>query len=247
MIGIYMIINQINNKVYIGQSQNIKQRWRAHRTRPFNSNSNDYEKPLYRSIRKYGLNNFIFQVLEECRIEELDEREIYWITFYDATNPEKGYNLTKGGSYTTPIKLTWEEVDKIIYYLQETNEPQEQIAKRFNISQRTVSGINLGEYWVKNDIAYPIRKKQENKCLICGKKICQSSKYCFTCSGLIQRKTKRPNRQQLKELIRTKSFIQIGKDYGVSDNAIRRWCEAEGLPSKKTIIKQYTDEEWALI
>lgn len=61
------------------------------------------------------------------------------------------------------------------------------------------------------------------------------------------RTVKRPSRDELKQLIRTKSFLQIGKMYGVSDNAIRKWCDFEKLPRKKNEINKYTDEEWALI
>ena len=57
----------------------------------------------------------------------------------------------------------------------------------------------------------------------------------------------RPTREELKNLIRNESFLSIGKKYGVSDNAIRKWCIAENLPSKKTEIKMYTDEEWSKI
>lgn len=247
MIGIYLITNQVNKKVYIGQSQNIELRWKAHRNRPFNPNSIDYEKPLYRAIRKYGLDNFTFQILEECEIKELNNREMYWIEIYHSTDKEKGYNLTKGGESGTPIKLSEAQRDQIIECLQLSNETQEQIAKKFQVSQRLVSGINLGEYWIREDIVYPIRQKQENQCLICGKKILPTSKYCLTCSGFIQRKVERPNREELKNLIKSVPFTQIGKQYGVSDNAVRKWCQSEGLPSKSSIIKKYSDEEWASI
>jgi hypothetical protein len=49
----------------------------------------------------------------------------------------------------------------------------------------------------------------------------------------------------LKSLIRNKSFVQIGRDFGVSDNAIRKWCEKFDLPRKKTDISKYSDEEWS--
>lgn len=57
----------------------------------------------------------------------------------------------------------------------------------------------------------------------------------------------KPSREVLKSQIRTMPFLQIGKLYGVSDNAIRRWCDKYGLPRKVTDIKQYSDEEWEKI
>ena len=57
----------------------------------------------------------------------------------------------------------------------------------------------------------------------------------------------RPDREVLKRLIRTTPFLQIGEMCGVSDNAIRKWCKAENLPTKVSLIKQISDEEWAQI
>ena len=93
MIGIYKIENLINGKIYIGQSTNISQRWKAHRNRPFNENSESYDCPLYRAIRKYGIENFSFVVLEETTKEELNEKEKNWIASYNSNNPENGYIL----------------------------------------------------------------------------------------------------------------------------------------------------------
>jgi group I intron endonuclease len=94
VIGIYKIENLINGKIYIGQSKNIEKRWTAHRTRPFNQNSKQYDSPLYRSIRKYGLENFRFVVLEETLVEDLDNREKYWIEYYESHNKEGVNHMT---------------------------------------------------------------------------------------------------------------------------------------------------------
>lgn len=90
--GIYKITNIITHKVYIGQSIDIKRRWQEHKSRAYEKNTNCYNKPLYRSIRKYGLDNFILEILEECSVEQLNEREAYYIKFYDCLIP-KGYNI----------------------------------------------------------------------------------------------------------------------------------------------------------
>ena len=58
---------------------------------------------------------------------------------------------------------------------------------------------------------------------------------------------KRPERDDLKDLIRNNSFLSIGKQFGVSDNSIRKWCAAYNLPTKKTEIKKISDEEWQSI
>lgn len=96
MIGIYCIRNLINNKVYIGQSLNVKQRIRQHRSQlNVNKHTNSY---LQRSVNKYGLSNFEFTILKECTIEETDKLEKYYIDKYDSMNELYGYNLEGGGN-----------------------------------------------------------------------------------------------------------------------------------------------------
>ena len=73
--GIYKITNQINGKCYIGQSVNIEKRWKQHCQQAFSVNSICYDSYFYRSIRKYGLENFIFEILEECLKEQLNDKQ----------------------------------------------------------------------------------------------------------------------------------------------------------------------------
>lgn len=89
-------------------------------------------------------------------------------------------------------------------------------------------------------------------CQQCNKNFVTShseQKYCsYECAQISSRIVKdRPNREELKKLIRHTPFLQIGKLYNVSDNAIRKWCKAVHLPSKVSEIKQYSDEEWEKI
>ena len=84
-------------------------------------------------------------------------------------------------------------------------------------------------------------------CPKCGGRKTSTAQYCSSCRNKEQQKAERPSREQLKKLIRTKSFTEIGRIYGVSDNAIRNWCEKSNLPRTKEIIKNYTDEEWELL
>ena len=92
------------------------------------------------------------------------------------------------------------------------------------------------------------REKKKNYCIDCGIEILQSSTRCPTCSsianGLKARKVERPSREQLKSLIRVKPFLQIGKDYGVSDNAVRKWCDEYSLPRRKKDISKINDKDW---
>ena len=89
---IYIHINKINKKVYIGQTcQDPERRWR---------NGEGYrDSPLfYLAIQKYGWNNFEHKILEtNLSQDEANERECYWIKVYNANNKSNGYNLTPGG------------------------------------------------------------------------------------------------------------------------------------------------------
>lgn len=95
-----------------------------------------------------------------------------------------------------------------------------------------------------NRIKVQMRVKQRYFCKQCGRPLSTNADYCQTCIHEFQRKCEWPSREELKELIRTTPFLQIGKKYNVSDNAVRKWCLNYGLPSKKKDIKNISDEEW---
>ena len=85
-------------------------------------------------------------------------------------------------------------------------------------------------------------------CSKCGSSITKysSSGLCIDCINQAQRVVKeRPSREELKQLIQTTSFVQIGKNFNVSDNTIRKWCKAVNLPTKKVEINKITD--WSKI
>ena len=89
---IYMIKNLLNNKIYIGQTKNFQNRISGHIR-----DSRDEMSHLKLSMRNYGVENFSFELIEECLDDLVNDRERYWIAYYDSFNSEKGYNLTSGG------------------------------------------------------------------------------------------------------------------------------------------------------
>lgn len=106
------------------------------------------------------------------------------------------------------------------------------------------------------DIANELREEKKKFlektlyfCTNCGKQLYQKSLtgLCAECYAKTNRVVERPNREELKDLIRKFPFTQIGKLYGVTDNAIRKWCDAEKLPRKKREIDSYSDDQWAKI
>lgn len=134
MIGIYKITNKINNKVYIGQSKDIKFRWYRHRLAAFNKNYPQYNCLLYKAIRKYGLDNFNFEVVEECEEIELNNKEQYYISLYNSSNIQFGYNMVTAIQYSNNIPLTEEKVEEIRQLLLTSNLSQVEIASEFNTS-----------------------------------------------------------------------------------------------------------------
>lgn len=86
-------------------------------------------------------------------------------------------------------------------------------------------------------------------CCDCGAVISRGATRCKSCAAkeAQKNKTNKPSREELKVLIRTVPFVQIGRMFGVSDNAVRKWCDSYGLPRKATDIKNITEEEWSKI
>ena len=90
--GIYKITNKINGKCYIGQSNDIHRRWKQELAP--NAKLNPH---LARAFEKYGIDNFEFEIIEECQREQLNEREQFYIEIYHSIDPKLGYNKTEGG------------------------------------------------------------------------------------------------------------------------------------------------------
>lgn len=93
-----------------------------------------------------------------------------------------------------------------------------------------------------------VKHKKIHFCQRCGKQIASSkANFCVDCGYLMQRKSDRPSREELKDLIRTIPFTQIASKFEVSDNAIRKWCDFYNLPRKVSEIKKIPDQEWEKI
>ena len=106
--GIYKITNLINGKVYIGQSINVYRRMKAHL---WELDRNGNNMILHKAFKKYGIENFSYELICECSAEELNEKEIYFIEKYDSYN--NGYNATKGGGQNLGYNPTEETRQKL--------------------------------------------------------------------------------------------------------------------------------------
>ncbi len=141
MTGIYKIENNINHKIYIGKALNINKRFGDHKRLAYYKDASSYEYPLYRAIRKYGIENFNFSVVEECLPDDLIEKEIYWISYYKAFGPQ-GYNQTPGGDGSPKVN------HQLAITLFNNGYTIEELSDYFNASLITIKNVlhqyNLG-------------------------------------------------------------------------------------------------------
>lgn len=251
--GIYMYQNVINGQCYIGQAIDLERRKKDHKTRAFNEfqSNNEYNSAIHQAFRKYGYDNFQYSVLEECEISQLNEREQYWIAYYNSY--KAGYNCDEGGNTARHFcKFNINILEALKADLQTTKDTYETIATHYGVSIGYVSDVNNGKLWHQDDVNYPLRIKQSKTnqhCFQCGIEISGQGNtgLCVACANARYRKVTRPTREELKYLIRNYTFVDIGKKFNVTDNAIKKWCKVMNLPARKKDIIAYSDTEWEVI
>lgn len=148
MGSIYKITNKINDKVYIGQtttsleSRFYKHCWDA-------KNKENANSPLYKAMLKYGIENFSISLIENCENSLLDEREKYWIQYYNSFYGD-GYNATSGGGGNAKVD------EQEILILWEQGKNQKEIAKTLSCDRHTVS-----KHLVSNNISHLDRQRNK--------------------------------------------------------------------------------------
>lgn len=156
------------------------------------------------------------------------------------------YTCHNGQGYLVPIDETGNKTKTLRLFAIDKNNPSINWAENYEIEKVLKKIDSSLEEFVPN-IAPPRDSSVSSSiCVDCGEKITFGATRCKKCNDAflsIQRK-KKVERGELKVLIRTKTFTSIAKEFGVSDNAIRKWCDAYNLPRTKREINSYTDEEW---
>ena len=94
-VGIYKITNTANGMVYVGQSRNLRKRITEHK-RDLRKGTHRNDK-LQKAYNKYGAKAFVYEIIENCSLEELNEKEIFWCNELQALDRYKGYNLGEAG------------------------------------------------------------------------------------------------------------------------------------------------------
>ena len=159
---IYIIKNDINDKVYIGQSINAEERFVQH-CKPSSAKDGSL---IAKAIQKYGKEHFWMEILEK-QIKNYNEREIYWIEFYNSLTPN-GYNIQKGGE-NPPVFYGIEHGNSSIKDseillmlkndLKNTKLSYSELAKKYNTNKKTVLRINHGISYSELSESYPLRKE----------------------------------------------------------------------------------------
>lgn len=159
--SIYIIRNTENDKVYIGQTKNVPTRWSKHISDAKKNTGCLINKEMY----KIGIDKFYYQILESD-ICNFDEREQYWIKFYNSLYPN-GYNIVKGGvgsgvDNAFSIFDSLEDIYVIIEYIKNTKMKFHTIAQMYGCSDEVIVAINQGKRFRIDGYEYPIRTKKKD-------------------------------------------------------------------------------------
>ena len=158
---IYKITNIINGKFYIGQTiQNVKERFYQHcATKCSKAVSN---MAIHRAIKKYGKSNFTVEVIEEIDSANLNDRERYWIKYYNSYN--NGYNSTKGGQDgCKPFKDL--DVESIIKEYN-TGKSLRTLGTIFKVDKQTIKGLLIRHnIKLRTTRTYKLSQKDRDKVL----------------------------------------------------------------------------------
>lgn len=161
---IYKIINNKNQKIYIGKTSiSLQVRWKQHIYNSFNHKKpkDEYDYALHRAIRKYGEDNFKIELVEICEDEILNEREKYWISFFDSYN--NGYNETLGGDGNCRY-----DYDEIVDFYLKNNNSLSKTVEHFHIYDQIVYSAlrskNINYKELKKD---SFNKRKYNKKIKC--------------------------------------------------------------------------------
>ena len=149
---IYIIRNTVNEKVYIGQTHvSIKLRFQNH----LSAARRGLDYVIGKAIRKYGEDKFYVELLEECTTEELNDREKYWIAFFNSTNNKFGYNMSIGSNI---VRTTNDLDETLVLNMFNQGNTSTKIAKILSVHPTKIAAILK-----KNNVIYGIDKQRIDK------------------------------------------------------------------------------------
>lgn len=167
---IYCYTNKINNKKYVGQTNNLNRRKKQHIQDSIHQHKGHevaYEQPIHCAIRKYGIDNFDISVLEIIETEnwsDVNKLEAKWIKELNTLTPE-GYNLKVEGQANqgkNKSKIDPEIIKQIISDLK-NKIPIIEISEKYNLSRPYISDINNGRCLRQSNEKYPLQQNRMTK------------------------------------------------------------------------------------
>lgn len=168
MKAIYKITNKLNNKCYIGQSNDPMYRWKQHKWRALQGEDKG-RSAIHDALREVGIENFDFSIIGW--FEDYNEKEKFYIKYFNSLAPN-GYNILEGGQ-EPPHKYGEEHhnstynqelVDKIIDDLLSHKYTQKEIQDKYKVNQQLITSINRGATHRRKGIEYPIIKTSKYHC-----------------------------------------------------------------------------------
>jgi group I intron endonuclease len=226
---IYKITNKVNGKIYIGQTNDIEKRWKDH----LSAVRNNFGFFIHNSIRKRGIDNFVFEVIEECEDIETNDREKFWISHYDSFH--NGYNLTSGGDCDfnrceeTILKMSRSKMGHIV-----TNETREKIGRANSgrvfseESREKMSKSQMG-----HEVSHETREKIREKHL--GKVVSEETRKKISESKLGKKQSEEVVKNRSKKLKGKRHTEETKKKIGLANSGKKQSEER----------RQKTREAWA--
>jgi len=226
--GIYMVVNLINNKKYIGQSKNIRKRFQSHHLVDYkNENNCNYNTKFYQALRKYGIDNFEVIILKLCEEKELDDLEIKYIKEFDTF--KNGYNSTEGGQYWSPniyseeTELKRQKTREQNKSLMSENHPRAKLTNQqvWDIRQRYIDGEPIKEIY--QDFKDLYSNQQTFKRIVLGQtyvtvgNIPNKEQVRHTNAKLTNVQVKEIRNSYKKGVV---SYRELGEKYNLSESSI---------------------------
>ena len=151
------------------------------------------------------------------------------LEFHHLDPNEKEFGIAAKG-YTRSWEKVKEELDKCVL-----------VCANCHRELHYIKEINENQYTILEENIKTENKNKKHYCSKCNKELFEETKtgLCLECYKMTTRKVERPSKEELFELIKTKTFLAIGEKYGVCDNSIRKWCKDYNIPSTKKELNDY--------
>lgn len=207
--GIYCIQNKLDGRIYIGQSNDIPKRWQAEKWGNIN-------KTLKDDFAKLGINSFSFYILEECSVDNLDTREMFYIRLYHSYDREFGYNISLGGAFNkNRTRTEWERkmLKKATCKRYRENHKEQIAQKRLENKENSKKYFKEYNKQRKNDERYKgyLQKSAENLKDL-RKQLCVDPIIGDTLTYAALQGRKNRNKEKYKDVVLRQCLVEVKND-----------------------------------